>query len=156
MGLLVMVANAVPAQAVNSVGTSPICIGSMTLSFSPPVTAIPNATTAVSVSGGTATCRGLSNPTVTWSTQFAMTGIEVSCEEIVALGSVSFNGTTVTALVAGPTPVQSWTFVDTANRSVFSTGVFAWTDTNSLVNCLSGVPITSMNLSVGVFVLVTL
>ena len=138
--LLVPAAAAIPAEAAATVGTSPICIGSMTLTFSTPLTAIPS-TPTIMVSGS-ATCSGVSNISVSWTNVAPVSGLAVSCEEIVALGSGTLttpsSNPSVIMLGAGPTLAQTWIFLDTSGADLAAVGVFAWTDTTALTNCLTG------------------
>ncbi len=140
IGLLASSAQVVPTAAL--VGpTTGVCTGTMTLTFSvSPLTAIPGAK-SFSVTGG-GTCTGLGSGSVTWSSNAAMSSLETSCEEIVGVGggSVIFQGTntTVTMVVVGATAASTWTASDLVGASLDATGVFTWTNTTEIDNCLSG------------------
>jgi len=120
----------------------------MTLKFTAAITPIPT-TTTVTVTGSAACSLGTTS--VSWAIPFPAT-VTADCEAVVidapgTFTTPSTGQTTVTVLAAGPSAVQSWTFIGSGLASVVATGVFTWTDTTEITNCLSGSPLaTTMTL----------
>ena len=160
LGLFLAGANIASAHATTMVNATPLCTGSVTLTFSPPLTRIPGPV-AIGVSGsGSCTDPGLPMSTsISWQSTTTLAGQVTSCEDIVASGpgtvTVGSLMTNVFMVMAGPTPVQFSIYIDTSGLALLAVGVFTWTDTTALVNCLTGTSTISSMTLWGAMVVVT-
>ena len=155
VALVASSATVLPAQALTTASNTTYCSGTMTLTFTTPLTIFPAARN-FSLSGS-GTCAGLSSGPASWSS-LGMTATDATCEAIAAQGGGTFTVPTespsVSMTVAGPTAVESWTFLDSGGMNTLqASGVFAWENLAQIQSCLgSGTLSVTLN---GSFVVVT-
>lgn len=140
LGVLVTPTAAQPVHA--SVTNTAVCIGWMDLSFSPGfLNAVP-ASKVFTVSGG-GTCSGLGSGPISWSTGASgITGILVSCADMLATGTgtVTFQSVTtnVNIVLAGSTAAVTLAMADNSgNNALQASGVFAWDTPSEITACLT-------------------
>lgn len=147
-----------PTRAAAAASSTSVCIGTMNLTFTSPVTKLVSAPSFTL--NGNGNCAGLGPMAITW-TSSGMISLDATCEDIVATGqgSVSWGNTTVTMALAGPMAAPTWTAVDPNSLALVASGAFVWLDagnpdttTTQITNCLSG-GTTAVTLT-GAFVIV--
>lgn len=131
----------------------------MTLTFRTPLTRIPGPVAFGVTGSGACSDPGLPMSTsISWQSTTDLMGPVTSCEDIAAIGAGTFTvgGTTtnVSMITAGPTVVQFSIYIDTG-LTLLAVGVFTWTDTTALVNCLTGTSTISSMTLWGAMVVVT-
>ena len=89
---------------------------------------------------------------MSWSTPASLPqpSVTASCEAIAIVASGTFTastgGKTVTMAGLGPSAAQAWAFVGSPTGGVVAAGVFTWTDTTEITNCLTGSGTSTMTL----------
>lgn len=141
-GMLLAWGPVMPAHALEA-GAAGVCPGSMALSFSPGLTAVPAARTFTVPTTTTFTCTGLPVTSSFTVSALTMNSASASCAGMVAtgVGTMSFgtSSATVTMLMVGISPLQVWIGIDlSGNFAITASGVFTWTNTGEIESCLLG------------------
>ena len=144
-GALLASGSVMPAHAVQVSGGG-VCTGTMALTFSPALNRFPT-TLSVGVSALNLGCTGVGGPFSLTSS--ALTGTAASCAGMTAsgIGTVNYgtsNGTATIEMV-GVGPAQVWVGVDLSDV-IAAAGVFTWTNTTEIGNCLGPNGTTTMTL----------